>query len=219
MADEYVIITAGGTGSRMDSDIPKQFMDLNGIPVIVHSIRAFLQYAPNISIIVVLPDDALDHWAAIADKYELEVMTCTGGDTRFTSVKNGLELLGDKGLVAVHDAARPLVSPALISQCFLEAAKNGNAVPVIQLADSLRELSNDISRPAERDRFRLVQTPQVFETGLLKKAYEQAYRSSFTDDATIAEALGAKIHLVEGERINIKITTKEDMLFAEAQGP
>lgn len=215
---EYVIITAGGTGSRMGSEVPKQFLELNDVPVIVHSIRAFKQYSPNIAIVVVLPDGAVDHWEEIAEKYDIDAKTCIGGDTRFASVKSGLELVGD-GLLAVHDAARPMVTPALISRCFLEAAQQGNAVPVIPLTDSVRELSNDISRPAERERFRLVQTPQVFDTSLLKKAYEQAYRSSFTDDATVAEAFGTKIHLVEGEWSNIKITTKGDMLIAKALIP
>ena len=219
MSKEYVIVTAGGSGTRMGSDMPKQFMDLNGIPVIVHSINAFKQYSTDINIIVVLPDGYVDHWTEITEKFEIDAKTCSGGDTRFASVKNGLELVGDEGMVAVHDAARPLISPALISHLYLEAAQHGNAVPVLPLTDSIRELSGEVSRPAERERFRQVQTPQVFEAGLLKKAYEQAYRSSFTDDATVAEAFGAKIHLVEGEKRNTKITTREDILIAEAIGP
>ena len=219
MSKEYVIVTAGGSGTRMGSDMPKQFMDLNGIPVIVHSINAFKQYSSDINIIVVLPEGTVDLWTEIAEKFEFDAKTCTGGDTRFASVKNGLELVGDEGMVAVHDAARPMISPALISHLYLEAAQHGNAVPVLPLTDSIRELSGEVSRPAERDRLRLVQTPQVFEAGLLKKAYEQAYRSSFTDDATVAEAFGAKIHLVEGEKRNIKITTREDLLIAEALRP
>jgi 2-C-methyl-D-erythritol 4-phosphate cytidylyltransferase len=218
MPKEYAIITAGGTGSRMGSDVPKQFLELKGVAVIVHSIKAFQQYSPDINIVIVLPDGAVEHWTEIAKKYGIDAKTCMGGETRFDSVKNGLELIDD-GLVAVHDAARPLVTPALISQCFLVAAQEGNAVPVIPLTDSMRELSNDISRPAERERFKLVQTPQVFEASLLKKAYEQAYRSSFTDDATVVEAFGAKIHLVDGEKSNIKITTKTDMLIAKALLP
>jgi 2-C-methyl-D-erythritol 4-phosphate cytidylyltransferase len=216
MSKEYVIVTAGGTGSRMGSDIPKQFLELNGVPVIVHGIHAFQQYSPNINILVVLPDGAIDHWTEMSDRYKIDARTCTGGDTRFASVKNGLDLISGEGLVAVHDAARPLISPALIAQCFLAAANEGNAVPVIPLTDSVRELSNDVSRPAERERFRLVQTPQVFDVSLLKKAYEQAYRTSFTDDATVAEVFGVKIHLVEGERSNIKITTRDDILIASS---
>jgi 2-C-methyl-D-erythritol 4-phosphate cytidylyltransferase len=219
MSKEYVIVSAGGSGTRMGSGFPKQFMELNGIPVIVHSIRAFREYSPDINIIVVLPDGAVHHWAEIAEKYEIDAKICTGGDTRFASVKNGLELVGDEGLVAVHDAARPLVSPALVSRLFLEAARHGSAVPVLPLTDSIRELSGELSRPSERERFRLVQTPQVFEVGLLKKAYKQAYRTSFTDDATVAEEIGVRVCLVEGEKRNIKITTKEDMLIAEALGP
>jgi len=213
---EYVIITAGGKGTRMGSDVPKQFLDLQGVPVIVHSIRAFKQYSSNISIIVVLPDGAIDHWTEIAEKYEIGAKTCMGGDTRFASVKNGIELISDTGLVAIHDAARPMVSAALISKCFLDAAQHGNAVPVLPLSDSIRELSGEISRPADRDRFRLVQTPQVFDVSVIEKAYQQAFRTSFTDEATVAEAFGTKIHLVDGEKRNIKITTGEDLMVASS---
>ena len=213
---EFVVIVAGGKSTRMGSDVSKQFLKLRGVPVIIHSIKAFQKYSSGIHIIVVLPYGVDDRWAEIAEEFKIDATICTGGDSRFSSVKNGLELLGDEGLVAIHDAARPLVSPALISKCFLAAAREGNAIPVIPLTDSIRELSNEASRPADRSRFRLVQTPQVFEVSLIKKAYEQAFRSSFTDDATVAEAYGAKIHLVEGENKNIKITTKEDMLIAEA---
>lgn len=218
MHKEYVIITAGGSGVRMGSDIPKQFMELNGLPVIMHTIKAFARYSSDINIILVLPEDGMDEWDRILKKYPLEVTfhLCSGGEKRFDSVKNGLELVEGDGLVAIHDAVRPLVSSRLISKCFQTAAKEGNAIPVIPLQDSMRELNGEENRPANRDVYRLVQTPQVFDISLIKKAYEQAYRSSFTDDATVAEALGAKIHLVEGEKRNIKITTQEDFLIAKA---
>jgi 2-C-methyl-D-erythritol 4-phosphate cytidylyltransferase len=218
MLKEYAIITAGGKGSRMGSDMPKQFMPVNGLPMIMHGIRAFKSYSDRIGIVVVLPEDAMEAWDRILEEYPPGI-TCrvaTGGKTRFASVKNGLELTGNEGQVAIHDAARPLVSAALIDRCFRQAEDKGNAVPVIPLTDSLRELSNDESRPAERDRFRRVQTPQVFETGLIRKAYEQAYRPSFTDDASVAESIGVKINLVEGEEKNVKITTPLDIIFAEA---
>jgi len=218
MAKEYVIITAGGRGIRMGSDIPKQFMELNGLPVIMHTIKAFARYSPDINIILVLPEDGMDEWDRILKKYPQDVTfhLCSGGEKRFASVKNGLELVEGDGLVAIHDAVRPLVSSRLISKCFQTAGKEGNAIPVIPLQDSMRELNGEENRPANRDVYRLVQTPQVFDISLIKKAYEQAYRSSFTDDATVAEALGAKIHLVEGEKQNIKITNKDDMLIAKA---
>jgi 2-C-methyl-D-erythritol 4-phosphate cytidylyltransferase len=218
MANEYVIITAGGKGSRMGSDIPKQFMELNGLPVIIHTIKAFSDYSSDIKVILVLPEDGMQEWGRINEKYPIKtkIYLCTGGEKRFDSVKNGLELVEGEGLVAIHDAARPLVSSRLILKCFQTAAKEGNAIPVIPLQDSIRELNGAENRPANRDVFRLVQTPQVFDISLIRKAYEQAYRSSFADDATVAEALGAKIHLVEGEKRNIKITTQEDFLIAKA---
>ena len=218
MSKEYVIITAGGKGTRMGSEVPKQFIELNGLPVIMHTIKAFTNYSSDINIILVLPEDGMDEWDRIIKKYPLETEfhLCTGGEKRFDSVKNGLELIEGEGLVAIHDAVRPMVSEKLISDCFLTAAKEGNAVPAIPVQDSMREVSGDHCRPAKRDAFRLVQTPQVFDISLIKKAYEQAYRSSFTDDATVAEALGAKIHLVDGEKKNIKITTQEDLIVAKA---
>ena len=218
MSKEFVIITAGGKGTRMGSDVPKQYMELNGLPLIMHTIRAFTSYSSSINIILVLPEDGMEVWDRIIKKHPLDIEfhLCAGGEKRFDSVKNGLELVEGKGLVAIHDAVRPLVSGKLISDCFLTAAKEGNAIPVIPLQDSIRELSGEQSRPANRDVFRLVQTPQVFDISLIKKAYEQAYRSSFTDDATVAEALGAKIHLLEGEKKNIKITTQDDLLIAKA---
>lgn len=218
MLKEYAIITAGGKGTRMGSDLPKQFMPVDGLPMIMYSIRAFKSYSDRIAIVLVLPEDAMAAWDRILGQYPpgIGIRIAAGGETRFSSVKNGLELTGDTGLVAIHDAARPLVSAALINRCFRHAEKSGNALPVIPLTDSLREISNDESRPANREHFRRVQTPQVFEAGLIRKAYEQAYRPSFTDDATVAESLGVKIDLVEGEERNIKITHPHDIAVAEA---
>ena len=218
MQKEYVIVTAGGMGTRMDSEIPKQFMELNGLPVIMHSINAFADYSSTIKLIVVLPSGHMDEWNSILEKFPIpiEFEVCTGGESRFDSVKNGLELIDGEGLVAVHDAVRPLVSVQLIKECFLRAAQKGSAIPVVSLTDSAREITGEESRPIDRDKFRLVQTPQVFDLTLLKKAYSQAYRSSFTDDASVVEAFGSKIFLVEGEKKNIKITTQEDLLIAKA---
>jgi 2-C-methyl-D-erythritol 4-phosphate cytidylyltransferase len=218
MRKEYVIITAGGIGTRMDSGIPKQFKELNGLPVIMHSIKAFSDYSHAIKLIIVLPSGHMDKWNSIIEKFplSLDYKVCAGGETRFESVKNGLDLTEGDGLVAIHDAVRPLVSISLISQCFLAAAEHGNAIPVMPLADSVREISGKESRPADREKIRLVQTPQVFDVALIKKAYVQAYRTSFTDDASVVEAFGSKIFLVEGEKKNIKITTAEDVIIANA---
>ena len=218
MAENYVIITAGGTGSRMGTSTPKQFLELNNLPVIMHSMEAFHSYSDSLKLIIVLAEDFVDDWKSLCKKYKYTLVhqICIGGDTRFQSVKNGLKMVGDEGLVAIHDAARPLLSRSLIDTCFREAAQNGNAVPAISLKDSVRELSGNESRPVDREKFRLMQTPQVFESVLIKKAYEQAYQISFTDDATVAESIGANINLVEGEPENIKVTNPEDMIIAEA---
>lgn len=218
MPDKYVIITAGGVGTRMGSPVPKQFMDLKGLPVIMHSIQAFLNYSKSIRLVLVLPENSIVDWKSIYKKneYSFDHELCVGGNTRFQSVKNGLSLVGDNGLVAIHDGVRPLVSHSLIQRCFEEAAQSGNAVPAIQLKDSVRELSDKGSQAAVRDNLRLIQTPQIFETMQIKKAYEQKYHPLFTDDATVAESIGIKINLIEGEASNIKVTTQEDLLIAKA---
>lgn len=218
MPDKYVVITAGGLGTRMGAQVPKQFLELNGLPVLMHSIRAFLNYSENINIILVLPEGELESWKLLCDKhgFGFDPQVCSGGDTRFQSVKNGLGYVVNEGLVAIHDAVRPLITSSLIDRCFSEAEKNGNAVPVLPVKDSIREVLGDESHPADRTSFRLVQTPQVFEANTLRRAFEQAYRSSFTDEANVVEAMGVKINLVEGDASNIKITTPEDLVVAEA---
>ena len=217
MQSEYVIITAGGTGSRMGSEKPKQFLELNGLPVLMHSIRAFYQYSADIKIIVTLPEMHIADWKILCQGHHFEIphSVCPGGETRFESVRRGLDHV-EEGLVAIHDAVRPLVSHELITRCFENAREMGNAVPVIPLSDSVREVLNSESRPTDREHLRLVQTPQVFDAALLKSAYRLAYRSSFTDDASVAEAFGLKLHLVEGDPRNLKITRPDDMLIAEA---
>ena len=217
MAEEFVIITAGGLGSRMKSSTPKQFLELAGKPVIMHSMQCFTVYSTSITMILVLPEAFTQEWKNLCKKhnFQLKHTVCSGGETRFHSVQNGLKLVNDQGLVAIHDAVRPLISSSLIKECFDAASKTGNAVPALPLRDSVREISGDENRPVDRSKFRLVQTPQVFEVGLIKKAYEQAYRPSFTDDATVAEAIGVHINLLKGTEKNIKITTPEDLKIAE----
>jgi len=218
MSDQYVIITAGGSGTRMGTSIPKQFLEINGLPVIMHCIQAFLNYSENINLILVLPSKDTDYWKELCRRHQFNInhKVCVGGETRFESVKNGLELVDGDGLVAVQDAVRPLASQQLINRCFEIASLHGNAVPAIPLKDSFREISGNESRPVDRSKFVLIQTPQVFDIVQIKTAYDQAYRTSFTDDATVAESAGVKINLVEGEPSNIKITTKEDLVLAEA---
>lgn len=217
MAEKFVIITAGGLGSRMRSSTPKQFLELAGKPVIMHSMQCFTMYSGSITMILVLPEEFTLEWKKLCKKHDFQLKhtVCNGGETRFHSVQNGLKLVNDQGLVAIHDAVRPLISSTLIKECFNVASKKGNAVPALPLRDSVREISGDENRPVDRSKFRLIQTPQVFEARLIKKAYEQAYRPSFTDDATVAEAIGVQINLLNGTETNIKITTPEDLKIAE----
>ena len=217
MSNKYVIITAGGSGKRMGSTIPKQFLLLNGLPVIMHSILAFYQYSNDISIIVVLPESHLNDWKKLCTKHQFDIphRICQGGDTRFKSVYQGLQLAG-KGLIAVHDAVRPLVSRKVIKNCFAVAEEKGSAIPVVKMKDSIRKIESSGSTVVNRAELRMVQTPQVFKSDILIPAYQQDESRYFTDDASVVEANACRINLVDGEERNIKITSPEDLLIAEA---
>lgn len=214
----YAVIVAGGSGQRMGSNIPKQFLELGGKPVLMHSISRFSSYNSSIRIIVVLPEDQLNLWQSFLTKYSFTIphTTVKGGPTRFSSVKNGLELADSDGLVAIHDGVRPLVSTSTIRRCFEAAWKFGNAIPVVSNTGSLRLLTGKGSMAVSRQHIMVVQTPQVFRTGLIRNAYMQDYSGEFTDDATVLEKTGEPIHLVDGNRENIKITNPEDLLVASA---
>jgi len=211
----FVIITGGGTGSRMGRDIPKQFLCLNGIPVIMHTINKFATFTKTI--IVTLPEQYFDYWEEMQHKYSFHIphTVVAGGETRFYSVKNALEYLQNSGLVAIHDAVRPFVSPNLIKFCFDHAEKYGNAVAAIPLKNSLRMGSHSKNKGVERSDFFAVQTPQVFDCDIIKKSYAQAFNPKFTDDASVVEAFGYDINLVDGEELNFKITTPTDLMIAE----
>jgi len=214
----WAIIVAGGTGSRMQTDVPKQFLELCGKPVLMHSIMAFADACEDIQVIVVLPSSQIAYWQELCSRhgFTLPHTIVEGGSTRFHSVKNGLSLLPDEGLVAIHDGVRPLVSRQTITGCFREATSYGCAVPVASVMDSVREVSGLTSRMLDRSALRLIQTPQVFDITLLKKAYEQEYTPAFTDDASVFEKAGHTIRLTEGNVENIKITTPNDLVVAEA---
>jgi len=214
---QYAIIVAGGTGSRMQRDLPKQFIELAGKPILMHTIDRFYTYNPDIRIVVVLPQDQLQVWRELCKKHQFRIfhMTVPGGRTRFESVKNGLGAVHGDALVAVHDGVRPFVTEAIIAAAFQKAAEKGSAVVAVPPKDSIRELTQQGSRAVPRANYRLVQTPQCFEAGLLRRAYEQEEQEYFTDDASVVEQLGEGIALVEGSYSNIKITTPEDMLLAE----
>jgi len=214
----WAIIVAGGSGLRMQKDVPKQFLELCGSPILMHSIKAFTDAIENIRIVVVLPPSQIEYWQKLCCQYSFTLSheIAEGGDTRFHSVKNGLSLLPEEGLVAIHDGVRPLVSRQTITGCFSEAANYGNAVPVVPVIDSVREICGSTSQMLDRSVLRLIQTPQVFDITLLKKAYKQEYVPTFTDDASVFEKAGHVIRLVEGNVENIKITTPNDLVVAEA---
>ena len=213
----YAVIVAGGIGTRMGTDIPKQFLELAGKPVLMHTIERFLTFSNSIHIITVLPGEYLEFWDQLKKKYTFTQphIIVRGGETRFISVRNGLEYVDDDALVAVHDAVRPLVSIGTIKRCFETAGEYGNAIPVISPSDTLRIVNEENSKPVDRLLVKQIQTPQVFHSRLLKKAYCQSYLPEFTDDATVLEKTGEKIRLVDGNRENIKITNPEDLIIAQ----
>ena len=213
-----VIIVAGGGGTRMGGSRPKQFTMLGGLPVLAHTINNFAGALPGAEIVVVLPAAHADFWKHFAARFDIAAHTVTtGGDERFHSVKNGLKALKrDPELIAVQDGVRPLASHGMIRRAVAAAAEHGTAIPVVEAVDSYRETDGTASRIADRRRLRIVQTPQVFRADLLRRAYEAEYRPEFTDDASVVEQAGEAVFLCEGERTNLKITTPEDMVIAEA---
>ncbi len=215
--DLYVVIVAGGSGKRMGMDTPKQFLELAGRPVLMHTIERFRKFSETIEIITVLPENQLRYWTDLQKKYSFDVphTLVKGGAKRFISVRNGLEFVNTPGLVAIHDGVRPLVRLETIQRCFEMAEKFGNAIPVISPADSLRFEDEESSIPVNRMKVKQVQTPQVFDAAKIKLAYLQDFDPAFTDDATVLEKTGEKIHLVEGNRENIKITNPEDLFIAQ----
>ena len=212
----YAIIVAGGKGLRMGGDIPKQFLPIDGKPILMRTIEAFRKVLDDIGIVLVLPADQHDFWEKLCREHDFHSpeLIAKGGETRFHSVKNGLTLLPNdvEAVVGVHDGVRPFVSAETIRRCY-EAATQGKAVvPVVPVVETVRQILPDgksITRP--RDEYRLVQTPQTFPLALLKEAYQQPFREAFTDDASVVEALGKEITMVEGNRENIKITTPSDL--------
>lgn len=213
----YAIIVAGGSGKRMQHNIPKQFMLLNKRPVLMHTISAFYNSKENPVIIVVLNKDHHEYWSALCTEHNFTIphQVIEGGEQRFHSVRNGLMSIKEDAVVAIHDAVRPLVSSTLISLCFEKALVNGNAVASVMAHDSIRHQKNGVSSVLNRDEIFLIQTPQTFITEQLRKAYTQSYESYFTDDASVVQASGFDINLVDGERSNFKITFPEDLELAQ----
>jgi len=217
---EYAIIVAGGSGSRMQNATPKQFLLLANKPILMHTLEAFRKYSRDLSVILVLPAEALTQWKALCEKhsFDLSVKVVKGGHTRSESVQNGLNSIKESNsLVAIHDGVRPLVRPEIIGASYRLARVHGCAVASTRLKESLRLVENDKTKSIDRSKYRSIQTPQTFQTTLIKSAYSNLeITSQFTDDAGVAENSGFDITLFEGSYENIKITTPEDLLFAEA---
>lgn len=219
MSKNHVIIVAGGTGSRMRSDIPKQFLNIGKSPIIVLSIQQFFLFDPKINVVIAVHKDFQSHLNSIIKKYfpNKQMTVVIGGETRFHSVKNALAAIDQTtGVIGIHDAARPFVSVDVIKNCYATAAKKGNAIPTITLSESVRKISADKNKAVNRNDYKVIQTPQCFKAGLIKKAFQKKYNSKFTDDATVLEATGEKINLVDGNFENIKITNPNDLIIAKA---
>lgn len=213
---KYAIIVAGGSGSRMQAHQPKQFLEINGRPMLMYTLDAFAQYDADIEIVLVLPEDHVTTWEQLVKQYSYQTAhtTTTGGTTRYESVRNGLDTLDGEGLVAIHDGARPLITQKVINRTFEQAQKTGNGIAAVQMKDSIRLMVNGKSQAVDRSQYFVVQTPQTFSLPHIKRAFEASTDINFTDDATVLEANGGKVTLVGGSYDNLKITTPEDLLIA-----
>jgi 2-C-methyl-D-erythritol 4-phosphate cytidylyltransferase len=216
--ERYVIIVAGGSGKRMQSSVPKQFMLLNNRPVVMHVFDVFAKFDPKIKFVLVLNRNFVGQWKALCATYRFSIdhQLVEGGEERFYSVKKGLETIPKQASVAIHDAVRPLVSVQTLERCFFTAEAEGNAIPSVPVSDSYRIRQANTYKTIDRSLLAIVQTPQVFVSDLIKNAYDQDFNPSFTDDAVVLESLGHSINMVEGNPENIKITLPSDLLFATA---
>ena len=211
-----VVIVAGGSGNRMQNELPKQFIEINGLPILMHTIYRFANYQSDIEIRIVIPKSHFNYWDGLAKKHNFNIphRLIEGGNTRFHSVKNGINNIKKNSLVAIHDGVRPFVSIETIEKGFQTALDNGSAIPVIDVHETLRHLIKDSSKTINRAEYKLVQTPQIFNSEIILAAYNQNYNEAFTDDASVVENMGNTITLFEGNRENIKITTPDDLLIA-----
>ena len=214
----YAIIVAGGSGQRMKSSIPKQFIELNGKPILMHTLEKFYSAKSSIDLIVVLPKSHHNTWNTLCDKHQFTIphQICEGGTSRFQSVKNGLVLCSEESIIAVHDGVRPLITPDFILNIYRETESKKALIPVCPVIESIRKVDGDVSKALDRSQYYSVQTPQCFQSELLQKAYQQEEQTTYTDDASVVEYLGEKVHLFEGKSDNIKITSPKDLLLAEA---
>jgi 2-C-methyl-D-erythritol 4-phosphate cytidylyltransferase len=215
---EYALIVAGGKGTRLKSQVPKQFLELSGLPVLMHTIDAFFRYAPDIAVILVLPESDINTWHSLCAQYNhhKSIILQRGGETRFQSVRNGLQKIEGDGLVAIHDGVRPLVTEKIIAESFKLARIHNTAIASVPLKESIRRTQDGTTKAVDRSQFKLIQTPQTFKVSLIKDAYQLHEDLNLTDDASVAEKAGIKITLFEGSYENIKITTPEDLIVAKA---
>ncbi len=213
----YVIIVAGGSGQRMGSEVPKQFLLLGDKPVLMHTINLFLNFDSKMDVILVLPEVQKENWLNLCGKYHFKrpYRIAFGGKTRFHSVKNGLALVDEPGVIGIHDGVRPFVSIDTITQVYKKAELFGAAIPIRDMHESLRFANNSTNYSVNRDNLKIVQTPQVFTSEVILAAYDKPYSEEFTDDATVVERNGVKLVLVEGNRENIKLTTPFDFKIGE----
>ncbi len=214
---KIAVIVAGGAGTRMNSTLPKQFLLLNGKPVLYYTIDTFLKSYADLSIILVLPEEHIAAGQEIIDAFfdYTRIQITEGGRTRFHSVQNGLALITEESMVFVHDGVRCLVSTDLIKRCYEAAIDFGSAIPVVDCKDSVRLIKGDDNEAIERTRIKMVQTPQTFHSKILLPAYKIDYKDKFTDEATVVEAFGLKVNLIEGEEGNVKITNPMDIIITE----
>lgn len=215
---KYAIVVAGGSGTRMGTSLPKQFMLLRDKPVLYYTVKAFLEAYDDLEIVLVLPVDYTDMGQEIIDAFfdKERIRITAGGDTRFQSVKNGLSLIDEESIIFVHDGVRCLVTKELIQRCYLQAVETATAIPAVPSKDSIRLITEEGNEAFDRNKVMLVQTPQTFHSKILLPAFQIDYKDKFTDEATVVEAYGMKVSLVEGEVNNIKITRPVDLLIAES---
>ena len=216
--NKIALIVAGGQGRRMNNDIPKQFLLLKNKPVLYYTVKAFLDAYAHIEIILVLPPEHIAKGQEIIDGYfdSSRFRLCPGGSTRFHSVQNGLALINEECIVFVHDGVRCLLTTNLVKKCYQAAVENGTAIPVVECTDSVRMITDSGSKILNRSTLRLVQTPQTFHSKILLPAFKIDYKENFTDEASVVEAFGIKVNLIEGEVNNIKITKPADLVLAES---
>jgi len=212
------IIVAGGRGTRMNNEVPKQFLPLCGKPIVMHTLETFYKFDPHIEIILVLPEHLIVYWQNLCVEHHFDIPhhIVAGGQERFYSVKKGLAFAKPNALIAIHDGVRPFVSHSTLERCFSLAELQGNAIPAMPLVDSIREIKLNKNQIVDRTKLRAIQTPQVFQSQIITKAFEQPFSPTFTDDASVVEAYGETIHLVEGNVENVKLTTPFDLLIGEA---